>query len=104
MDAEQLLPGLAIGAAGVGVLGYFDTRRKYIMEKGARAQELITLKTDVTMAHDKIRNLEVASQATQVSSAEMKKDIEYIRIGTDKMEVTLAELRELIMKIPRGQC
>lgn len=104
MTAETVLQALTILAAVVAVLGYLDTRRKYIMEKGARAQELTQVQADVKMAHDKIRALEGASQQSQISSAEMKKDIEYIRMGTDKMEVTLGELRELIMKISRNGC
>ena len=104
MTAEQLLQWITILAAGAAILGYLDTRRKYTMEKGARQQELITLKADVESAHGKIRMLEGLSTASQISAAEMKKDIEYIRSGTDKMEGTLAELRELMMKITRGQC
>lgn len=104
MSAEVILQALTILAAIVAVLGYLDTRRKYIMEKGAREQELTQVQTDVKSAHDKIRALEGSSQQSQISSAEMKKDIEYIRMGTDKMEITLAELRDLIMKIPRDGC
>jgi len=103
MTAELVLQGLTIAAAFAAVLGYLDTRRKYIMEKGARDQELSQVQADVKSAHDKIRSLEGSSQQSQITTAEMKKDIEYIRVGTDKMEVTLAELRDLIMKMtPKG--
>jgi len=104
MTAESVLQALTILAAAVAILGYLDTRRKYIMEKGARMQELTQIQTDVKIAHDKIRALEGSSQQSQISAAEMKKDIEYIRVGTDKMEKTLAELRELIMNIPKNNC
>ena len=103
MTAELILQALTIVAAIAAVLGYLDTRRKYIMEKGAREQELVQLQGDVKSAHDKIRSLEGSNQQSQIAAAEMKKDIEYIRMGTDKMETTLVELRELIMKMtPRG--
>jgi len=103
MSAEIVLQGLTTVAAIAAVLGYLDPRRKYIMEKGARDQELSQVQAYVKSAHDKIRSLEGSSQQSQIAAAEMKKDIEYIRVGTDKMEVTLAELRDLIMKMtPKG--
>jgi hypothetical protein len=102
MLAEMILQGLTIMAAAVAILGYLDTRRKYIMEKGVRLHEMSQVQIDVKIAHDKIRALELSSQQSQISSAEMKKDIEYIRVGTDKMEKTLAELRDLIMNIPKN--
>jgi hypothetical protein len=104
MTAELVLQGLTILAALAAVLGYLDTRRKYIMEKGARGQEFAQLRSDVDAAHDEIRSLKNSSQAAQISSAEMKKDVEYIRVATDKMETKLSEMIELIMKITRKEC
>ena len=104
MTAELVLQGLTITAAFVAVLGYLDTRRKYIMEKGARGQEFAQLRSDVDAAHDEIRSLKNSSQAAQISSAEMKKDVEYIRMATDKMETKLSEMIDLIMKMTRKEC
>ena len=54
---------------------------------------------DLRAAHEKIRTLEENAQSSRVDTAEIKKDIEYIKIGQDKTERTLEELRDLILKL-----
>lgn len=98
MTVEQLLQALTIAAAVVAILGYLDTRRKYTMEKGSQEQKWIQAEADIKSAHDKIRSLECSSQSAQISAAEMKKDIEYIKASVDKVENTLGELRDLFIK------
>jgi len=99
-----ILQIVSVIAADIAVAGYLDTRKKYTMEKGAREQELRQLKDDMKNAHDKIRTLEGSSQTSQINTAEIKKDIEYIKAGQDKMEKSIGELRDLLMDIKGDRC
>ena len=99
MTITELLPWLSLIVAGIAVLGFFENRKKLLVEKGAKEQSMAQLSVDLRSAHDKIRKLEETSQSARVDTAEIKKDIEYIKIGQDKTERTLEELRDLILKL-----
>jgi len=104
MTITELLPWLSLIVAGIAVLGFFENRKKLLIEKGAKEQSMSQLSVDLRSAHDKIRKLEETSQSARVDTAEIKKDIEYIKIGQDKTERTLEELRDLILKLANSNC
>lgn len=104
MTITELLPWLSLVVAGIAVLGFFENRKKLLMEKGAKEQGMAQISIDLRSAHDKIRKLEETSQSARVDTAEIKKDIEYIKIGQDKTERTLEELRDLILKLANDKC
>jgi len=95
----EILPWLSSAVAGIAVLGFFENRKKLLVEKGAKEQSMAQFANDLRAAHEKIRTLEENAQSSRVDTAEIKKDIEYIKIGQDKTERTLEELRDLILKL-----
>ena len=86
--------------AGIALVGFLDSRKKLLMDKGAKEAELKTLREDVRVAHEKIRYLESCSQTSEVNTAETRKDILYIRESQSKLERTLetfmAEIRSAL--------
>ena len=104
MMVADVLPWLSAAVALIAVFGFFDNRRKLLIEKGAKEQSMAQLGCDISSAHDKIRKLEENAQSSRVDTAEIKKDIEYIKAGQDKTEVTLSELRDLILKLANNKC
>ena len=104
MTIAEVLPWLSAAVALVAVLGFFDNRKRLLIEKGAKEQSMSQLSLDIAHAHEKIRKLEENAQSSRVDTAEIKKDIEYIKLGQDKTESTLAELRDLILKLANTKC
>lgn len=84
--------------AGIALVGFLDSRKKLLMDKGAKEAELQKLREDVRIAHDRIRDLEARGQIAEVNTAEIKKDIAYIKESQGKLERALqdfiAEIRE----------
>lgn len=104
MNTTIIAQWLPLLLAAIAVAGYLETRKKITINEGARMQQFNQMTSDVKAAHDKIRVLEESTQNARVNTAEIKKDIEYIKAGQDKMEITLNELRDLIISIPKNTC
>jgi len=104
MILTELLQWAALIGAGIAIVGFIDSRKRHIMDKGSREKEMDLMKLDVAAAHDKIRNLESLSQNTRVDTAEIKKDIEFIKLTLEETRDSIKDIMAELRSNPRKEC
>lgn len=78
--------------ACTALIGFWLSRRAAIMQEGARKRDIELLEKSVESAHEKIRVLQACQDTTNMDTALVKKDIEYIKASVDEIKAILRNL------------